>query len=102
MTPQEAVAQAHNAFGRLLALPRDVRECEYHGPADHALEDGEATCLFCERARLDSMLDALRDVSGRQRWEQAQAHEPDACCDCAACLRAFGTYKPGHSGGLAF
>jgi hypothetical protein len=29
-------------------------------------------------------------------------HAPDECCDCAACLRAMGTYKPGHSGGFPF
>jgi hypothetical protein len=29
-------------------------------------------------------------------------HAPDETCPCDACLAAYGTYKPGHSGGLAF
>ena len=34
-------------------------------------------------------------------WE-LESHAPDERCDCPACLAAHGTYKVGHSGGLAF
>lgn len=27
-------------------------------------------------------------------------HPVSETCDCAACLNAMGTYKPGHSGGF--
>lgn len=60
----------------------------------------------CLTAEVSSGADDEEIVNGCThdcaKAEAAQAHAPDECCVCAACLLAMGTYKPGHSGGFPF
>lgn len=88
------------------------------------LEREGASCVFGCNAVVDDdtkMCPTCRDHSANsfecetcgRRWEhwgdeweltarELTAHPPDETCDCEKCLAALGTYKPGHSGGLAF
>lgn len=50
----------------------------------------------------DALALGLAQAGYRHDGATDGAHPADETCDCPDCLAAHGTYKPGHSGGLAF